>query len=62
MLSRSPHLRVYAGYFANAELFVSFQTVAEMRYGALNAAWGERRRAELESFLLSLNVVPIRTC
>jgi predicted nucleic acid-binding protein len=32
-------------------LYLSFQTVAEMRAGAEKAAWGTRRRKELETFL-----------
>ena len=30
---------------------LSFQTVAELRFGALHRRWGERRRAGLERFM-----------
>src|SRR5438034_528567 len=38
---------------------LSFQTVAEMREGALNARWGERRVRELEDFLRDYVVAPV---
>src|SRR5215472_3865828 len=41
----------YVGILRDAELIVSFMTVAEMRQGALDASWGSRRRAALEAYL-----------
>jgi predicted nucleic acid-binding protein len=37
--------------------YISFQTVAEMRLGALNRSWGSVRRELLEAFLRSLLIV-----
>ena len=41
--------RRYAMHLAGRPLVVAFQTVAELRYGALRAGWGAARRAELEA-------------
>ncbi len=38
----------YEPYLANRLWVLSFATVAELRYGAHKAGWGERRRTELE--------------
>ena len=40
-----------------SELVVSFMTVAEMRQGALDAAWGLRKRAVLETYLADFSVL-----
>lgn len=37
--------------------YLAFQTAAEMRFGALNRDWGQKRREELETFLNSLLLV-----
>jgi tRNA(fMet)-specific endonuclease VapC len=50
MLARSPLLALYQPHLVNASLILSFQTVAEMRYGALKANWGEERSQNLEQF------------
>ena len=39
-------------------LLISFQTAAEIRYGAANAAWGRRRIAEMEQRLAVAVTVP----
>lgn len=41
-------------------LFLSFQTVAELRYGALRARWGELRLRRLER-LLTAETHPVET-
>lgn len=40
-----------------ARVFLSFQTVMELRFGALRAGWGELRRRRLERDLAELTVV-----
>ena len=47
----------YDGHVQNAVVYVGFQTVAEMRYGALKKSWGAARRHNLEAFLASMSVV-----
>jgi predicted nucleic acid-binding protein len=41
----------------NASLVLSFQTIAEMRFGALKANWGEPRRSRLEEFFASFYIL-----
>lgn len=41
----------YVDVMRGSELIVSFMTVAEMRQGALDANWGPRRCAVLETYL-----------
>lgn len=43
--------QLYAPHLLDRVLVVPAQTVAELRYGAIKARWGERRRAELEHHL-----------
>ena len=57
MLQNRPELSVYQTHLAGATIYISFQTVAEMRYGALHKDWGERRKQQLENFLNSLHIV-----
>ena len=38
----------YEKHIAGREIVVAYQTVSEMRFGALVAGWGESRLAELE--------------
>jgi predicted nucleic acid-binding protein len=40
-----------------AELIVSFMTLAEMRQGALDANWGPRKCAVLETYLADFSVL-----
>jgi predicted nucleic acid-binding protein len=51
----------FAPYYVNiirgSELVLSFMTVAEMRQGALNANWGQRKRELLESYLVDFSVL-----
>jgi len=44
---------------AGQQLFLSVQTVAELRYGALVAEWGHARRARLEAAITTATVVPV---
>jgi predicted nucleic acid-binding protein len=57
LLSNSPPLLRYTPYFENASLAISFQTVAEMRFGALKANWGEPRRQALEQFFRRFAII-----
>ena len=41
------------------QLFSAAQTVAELRYGALVAEWGEVRQNRLEAAISSTTVVPV---
>ncbi len=47
--SRRPELAAgYSSLIAGRSIKISFNTVTEMRYGALRAGWGELRRRGLE--------------
>ena len=39
---------IYERHIAGREIVIAYQTVSEMRFGALVAGWGESRLAELE--------------
>jgi len=47
----------YRSHVEGRELFVSFVTVAELRYGARLAGWGEQRLRRLETRLAAAEVV-----
>lgn len=54
-----PELReLYRGHVEGRRIVLSFQTVAEVRFGALNAGWQEQRRSELEQRISRAVVVP----
>lgn len=55
-LDDRPQLARYEAYLRNSLPVVSFQTIAEMRFGALLKGWGVLRRERLETFLGSLLV------
>lgn len=44
---------------AGHQIFLAAFTVAELRYGALVAGWGEQRRHQLEQSIAATTVVPI---
>jgi predicted nucleic acid-binding protein len=48
---------LYRADLRNSVRYVSFQTVAEMRYCSLHDNWGPERRQRLEEFLATLHVV-----
>jgi predicted nucleic acid-binding protein len=50
--------QVYARWFVNKPLGISFQTAEEMLFGAIVRRWGDRRRAQLKTFLGRFTVVP----
>ncbi|MFK7920063.1 MAG: PIN domain-containing protein [Ilumatobacter sp.] len=41
------------------QIFLAASTVAELRYGAMLAEWGEQRRARLEQVIASMTVIPV---
>jgi predicted nucleic acid-binding protein len=47
----------YVELVRGAELILSFMSVAEMRQGALNAGWGDRKRDLLETYLSDFSVL-----
>jgi tRNA(fMet)-specific endonuclease VapC len=44
---------------AGNQLFLAAVTVAELRYGALVAGWGDQRRQRLEQSIQATTVVPV---
>ena len=57
MLDGNPAIDLYETDLDGSTLVISFQTVAEMRYGAMAAGWGARRRHDLEQFLRRFHIV-----
>ncbi|CAB4891546.1 unannotated protein [freshwater metagenome] len=53
--SASPYLEMLSGH----QLFLASVTVAELRFGALVAGWGESRRLRLEQGIESTTVIPV---
>jgi predicted nucleic acid-binding protein len=54
---RSPLADPYRELIGGRSTLVVFQTVMELRFGALNARWGELRRRRLESNLARLTLI-----
>ena len=52
-----PHAHLYADVLAGRNILISFITVAELRYGALRAGWGAKRRNELEETIDAAKIV-----
>ena len=48
VIRRDSRLALYEPHYRDALTIVSFQTVAELRFGATVAGWGARRRASME--------------
>jgi hypothetical protein len=48
-LGRSPLVAQYEPIIVGRPALISFQTAAELRYGALRRQWGEKRMRELEA-------------
>lgn len=59
LLHERPDTRAerYRTLIGERPVLVAFQTVMELRYGALRAQWSELRRARLERGLAELTVV-----
>ena len=47
------------GVMAGHQVFLAAVTVAELRYGALVADWGDQRRRRLEQSIAATTVVPV---
>ena len=50
--------RRFSPFLVGRLLALSFATVAEWRFGAVHAGWGDRRRRELEDFIARFVVLP----
>lgn len=57
LLARQLLAQRYDVHVQGRPLVISFVTVAELRYGALKANWGEARKASLEDRLSSMTIV-----
>lgn len=55
---RSPLPALYNRHVVGRRVAVAAQTVAEIRYGALAASWGERRLAQVERLVHRCLVLP----
>jgi predicted nucleic acid-binding protein len=47
------------GLMAGQQIFLAAVTVVELRYGALVAGWGDKRRQRLEQSIAATTVVPV---
>src|SRR5205823_6490431 len=57
ILNQRPQLALYQPLLEDASLVLSFQTVAEMRFGALRANWAAQRKRLLEEFFSSFFIL-----
>ena len=57
LFSRKPERLPYEPYVTGRQLVISFMTVAELRFGAEVAGWGQARRDRLAELLRSMVVV-----
>jgi predicted nucleic acid-binding protein len=57
--SRRLRLASHVRHLDGNQLFLAAATVAELRFGALLAEWGERRRQLLEARMASATVIPV---
>jgi tRNA(fMet)-specific endonuclease VapC len=57
LFSRSKEAVPYRPHITGRPIVVSFVTVAEIRYGAIKAGWGENRREDVEAQLSAMQVV-----
>jgi predicted nucleic acid-binding protein len=56
---RRPSFEERVSLLRGNQLFLAPVTVAELRYGALIAEWGELRRGRLEAAIATTTVVPV---
>jgi predicted nucleic acid-binding protein len=56
-LSDTALIALYEPIIVGRPAFVSFQTVAELRYGALRRGWGEARMRKLDAKIAAIEVV-----
>ena len=57
ILRNAPQATPYLQYLEGVERILSFQTIAEMRFGSRTGKWGYFRKQNLESFLRAQTVV-----
>lgn len=55
--SHHPILALYRPLFIGQPIVLSFITVAELRYGAYKAKWGEQRLLDLEARFLRVSAI-----
>lgn len=58
LMKGSREAEAYAPHVEGKLLAISFITVGEFYYGAEKAAWGEKRRSQLETTLRNYVVIP----
>ncbi|MEO7837281.1 MAG: PIN domain-containing protein [Acidimicrobiales bacterium] len=56
---RRARFEAHIGLMAGHQVFLAAVTVAELRYGALVAGWGDERRRRLEQTIGATTVVPV---
>ena len=56
---RRADLEQHVGRLSGQQLFLAAVTVAELRYGAIVAGWGDARRRRLEQAIDATTVVPV---
>ncbi len=56
---RQPTTSPYLENLSGNQLFLASVTVAELRFGALVAGWGDARRQRLEQRIESTTVIPV---
>jgi predicted nucleic acid-binding protein len=56
-LSDTALIALYEPIIVGRPAFVSFQTVAELRYGALRRGWGDARLRKLDAKIAAVEVV-----
>jgi predicted nucleic acid-binding protein len=56
---RRARFETQVGLMTGQQVFLAAVTVAELRYGALVAGWGEQRRQRLEQSIAATTVVPV---
>jgi tRNA(fMet)-specific endonuclease VapC len=57
LVPRSRLTELYAPIVTGRPAFISFQTVAELRYGALRRGWGEARMFRLDAKIARAEIV-----
>lgn len=57
MVADAPLADRYEPIIVGRPAFLSFQTVAELRYGALHRNWGEARRRKLDAKIAAAEIV-----
>jgi len=56
---RRPRFEPYVARLVGHQLNLAVQTVAELRFGALKAGWGDARRGRLEAAISTATIIPV---